>query len=209
MHTVRTIAAVVLLAGGCAVGLSAQEVGQYQGFSIGGTRSHQVWKPKVDTSNRSGFLANYFTDVPSPLGPFRIRVGAGYAQRGGWVEGDFDGEPLTGQTRSEWLSMHLELKLVASLGSFHAFAAAGPAYSLHLRTRQDAILGQVLFEEQPKSFSVTGSGGVGFTLASGRVAELEARWVEGLTTARSGSFVKVRDQSLELMLRIGRVKVPS
>jgi len=200
---------IAVLSVSCPSGASAQDGGRYAGFVVGGTLSRQVWKPFVPTSNRTGFLVGYFTDVPSPLGPFRIRVGAGYAQRGGRVDGDFDGAPVVGETRSEWIDLHLELKLARSVGPLHAFASAGPSYGLHLRTRQDALLGQVLFEEHPKSFGVTASGGIGFGVTSHRVAELEVRWVEGLTTARSGAFVKARNRSLEIMLRIGTLKTPS
>lgn len=208
MSFLRTIATIALLSGASVAGASAQDLGRYTGFSVGQTRSQQVWSPSVDTSDRTGFLVNYYTDLPSPLGPLRVRLGTGYTQRGGLVGGDFEGEALSGETRSEWLALHLELKLAQSIGPMHVFAAAGPAYGLHLRTRQDAVLAQVLFEERPNSFSVTASGGVGIKVSADRVAELEVRWVEGLTTTRSGSFVRARDRSLEIMLRIGRVKAP-
>jgi hypothetical protein len=188
---------------------AAQDIGRYTGISVGGTLSQQVWQPSVATANRNGFLAHAYTDMPFPLGPFRVRLGGGYTQRGGLVEGDFDGQPIQGETRSEWLSVNLEFKLAQSAGPLHAFVAAGPSYELHLRTRQDAVLALVLFEEQPKSFNLTASGGVGFRVGSDLVTELEARWVEGLTTARSGAFVKTRNRTIELMLRIGRLKPPS
>lgn len=190
-------------------GARGQEVRRYTGVAAGVTSSRQIWKPEVAVADRMGAFASVFSDMPFPLGPFRVRVEAAYAQRGGLVESDFDGAPLQGETRGDWLSVFLAAKLAGSAGPAHLFVTAGPVYELRLRTRLDAVLAQLLNEERPRSFGVVASAGAGVTVGGAWVGEIEARWVEGLTTVLEGDFVRTRSRSVELLLRLGKVRPPS
>jgi len=185
--------------------LVAQVAERINGFTVGRTASQQLWKPTVMGADRTGMLLGLFGEVPLPGRVFRIRAEGNYVQRGGLVSGDFEGAPLSGEVRSEYLSFVLQFKFARSLGPVHAFIAAGPNLEQLLRTRQDVLLAQVLEKERTLVFNAAASGGVGFKISPALIVEIEARWVRGLSPAYSGSFLTVRNRSLELLLRVGRV----
>ena len=184
---------------------SGQRVGRFTGVAVGRTSSEQLWSQPVETSRRSGVLISVFFDVPSALPVLRLRVEAGYTQRGGLVSSDFQGNPLDGQVRSDYLSFHVETKVNGSAGPFHLFAAAGPGFDQLVQSRKDPVLEQVLANEHETVFNFAGAAGAGVRLGDIWLAEVEARWVEGLSSAYSGSFLKVRNRSVEWVLRVSRV----
>ena len=185
--------------------LAAQVAERINGFTVGRTASQQLWKPTVVGADRTGILLGLFGEVPLPGRVFRIRAEGNYVQRGGLVSGDFEGVPLNGEVRSEYLSFVLQVKFARSLGPVYAFIAAGPTLERLLRTRQDALLAQVLEQERDPVFNAAASGGVGFRISPALIVEVEARWVRGLSPAYSGSFLTVKNRSLELLLRVGRL----
>ena len=181
-----------------------QNTGRLTGAFAGRTQSEQDWSPPVETSRRPGFMLGAFVDVPTPASALRVRAEGGFAQRGGFVSSDHRGEPLDGEVRSDYLSFHLQLKVAGSLGPLHAFAAAGPGLDYLVRSREDPVLAQAFQDEHASVFNVAAAAGAGVRLRGPWLAEVEARWVRGLTTAYSGSDLKVRSRSVEWVVRISR-----
>lgn len=203
-HAQRTMLAAVALALG-APPAQAQDSGRLTGGFAGRTQSEMLWSPPVETSPRSGFLAGAFVDVPTPVSWLRMRADGGLAQRGGFVSTDTRGNPVAGEVRGDYLSMHIEAKASVSLGPVHVFTAAGPVIDYLLRNREDPVLAQVLVEERGTALGVAAGAGLGVRVMRAWVIEAETRWVRGLTEAYSGSGVQVRNRSREWVLRLSRV----
>ena len=102
------------------------------------------------------------------------------------------------------MTFQLQAKLAASVGPVHVFAAGGPGFDYMMRSREDPLLAQVLVDKHATVFGVVGAAGAGVRVQS-VVAEAEARWIRGLSNAYSGSAAKVRNRSLELVVRVSRV----
>ena len=133
-----------------------------------------------------------------------MRAGGGLAQRGGFVSTDTRGNPVDGEVRGDYLSVHVEAKAGVSLGPAHAFATAGPVIDYLLRNREDPVLAQVLSEERGTVLGGAGGAGLGLRVMHAWVIEAETRWVRGLTEAYSGSGLHVRNRSREWVLRLSR-----
>ena len=187
---------------------TGQNTGRLTGGFAGRTESEQLWSQPVETSRRPGFLFGAFFDVPTPVTLLRVRAEAGFAQRGGYVSSDFRGDAIDGEVRSDYLSFHLQGKVSGSVGPLHVFAAAGPGFDYLVGSREDPVLDQVLVEQNGTVFKVGAGAGAGVRIGDGWVAEVEGRWVEGLSRAYSGSFLSVRNRSMEWVLRVARVARP-
>lgn len=175
------------------------------GVFAGRIDSEQVWNPGVETAQRSGFVVGAFVDVPTPLPALRVRADGGFARRGTFVSSDTRGNTIDGEVQSEYLTFQLQAKLAASVGPVHVFAAGGPGFDYLMRSREDPLLTQVLVDKHATVFNVVGAAGIGGRI--GRVvAETEGRWIRGLSNAYSGSAAKVRNRSVELVLRLSRVR---
>ena len=183
----------------------AQDSGRLTGGFAGRTESEMLWSQPVETSLRSGFLAGAFVDVPTPVSWLRMRADGGLAQRGGLVSTDTRGNPVDGEVRGDYLSVHIEAKAGVSLGPAHVFGAAGPVIDYLLRNREDPVLAQVLIEERGTVLGVAAGAGLGLRVMRAWVIEAETRWVRGLTEAYSGSGLQVRNRSREWVLRLSRV----
>lgn len=182
----------------------AQNADRLTGIVAGVAESEQIWRPAVETDRRSGFLVGAFMDVRTPVTALRVRVEGGLVRRGGLVLGDFRSGGLDGEVQSDYLSSRVEAKVGGSVGPVHVFAAAGPGVDYLVQSREDAVLAQVLIEEH--GTVITASAGVGAGVrVGGVVAEVEGRWMRGLTDAYRGSSATVRNRSLELVLRLSRV----
>ena len=183
----------------------AQNADRLTGIVAGMAESEQVWSPAVDTDRRSGFLVGAFVDVRTPVTGLRIRAEAAVARRGGLVLSDFRGGALDGEVQSDYLAMGVQAKVGGSVGPVHVFAAAGPGMDYLVRSREDAVLAQVLTEEHATVMTGSASLGVGVRVGT-FAAEAEGRWVRGLTDAYRGSSVTVRNRSLEWVLRVSQVR---
>ena len=183
----------------------AQNTGRLTGGFAGRTQSEMLWSPPVETSLRSGFLAGAFADVPTPVSWLRMRADGGLAQRGGFVSTDTRGNPVDGEVRGDYLSVHIEAKAGVSLGPAHVFAAAGPVVDYLLRNREDPVLAQVFTEERGTVLGVAAGAGLGVRVMRAWVIEAETRWVRGLSEAYSGSGLQVRNRSREWVVRLSRV----
>ena len=183
----------------------AQNVDRLTGIVAGLAESEQIWSPAVETDRRSGFLVGAFVDVRTPVTALRVRAEGAVARRGGLVLSDFRGGALDGEVQSDYFTFQLHAKVGGSVGPMHVFAAAGPGVDYLLQSREDAVLAQVLIEEH--ATVMTGSAGVGAGVRVGAyAAEAEGRWVQGLTDAYRGSSARVRNRSLEWVVRLSRVR---
>ena len=184
---------------------AGQAAERLTGVFAGRIDSEQTWNPVVETARRSGFVVGAFVDVPTPLAALRARAEGGFARRGGLVLSDIRGNALDGEVQSEYLTFQLQAKLAAAVGPVHVFAAGGPGVDYLMRSREDPLLAQVLIDEHATVFNVVGAAGAGVRIGSALVAEVEGRWVRGLSNAYSGSAAKVRNRSRELVVRVSRV----
>ena len=182
----------------------AQNADRLTGIVAGVAESEQIWRPAVETDRRSGFLAGAFVDVRTPVTALRVRIEGGAVRRGGLVLGDFRSGGLDGEVQSDYLSFRAEAKVGGSIGPVHVFAAAGPGVDYLVQSREDAVLAQVLIEEYGTVITASAGAGAGVRVG-GVVAEVEGRWMRGLTDAYRGSSATVRNRSLELVLRLSRV----
>lgn len=183
----------------------AQNIDRLTGIVAGLAESEQIWSPSVETDRRSGFVVGAFVDVRTPVTALRVRAEGAVARRGGLVLSDFRGGALEGEVQSDYLAFQLHAKVGGSVGPVHVFAAAGPGVDYLVRSREDAVLAQVLIEEH--GAVVTGSAGLGAGVRIGAfVAEVEGRWVRGLTDACRASSATVRNRSLEWVLRVSRAR---
>lgn len=198
--------AVVLLAS--AIGgrsAAGQATERLTGVFAGRIDSEQSWNPLVETARRSGFVVGAFVDVPTPLA-FRVRADGGFARRGGLVLSDTRGNALDGEVQSEYVTFQLQAKLAAAVGPVHVFAAGGPGFDYLMRSREDPLLGQVLVDKHATVFGVVAAAGAGVRIGSALVAEVEGRWVRGLSNAYSGPSATVRNRSQEWVVRLSRVR---
>ena len=183
----------------------AQNVDRLTGVVAGLAESEQIWSPSVETDRRSGFVIGAFVDVRTPVTALRVRAEGAVARRGGLVLSDFRGGALDGEVQSDYLTFQLHAKVGGSVGPVHVFASAGPGVDYLLQSREDAVLTQVLIEEL--ATVLTGTAGVGAGIRVGAfAAEVEGRWVRGLTDAYRGSSATVRNRSVEWVLRVSRTR---
>lgn len=188
-----------------ALSAAGQATERLTGFFAGRIDAGQVWNPAVETAERSGFVTGAFVDVPTPLAAFRVRADGGFARRGGLVLSDPRGNALDGEVQSEYVTFQLQAKLAAAVGPMHVFAVGGPGFDYLMRSREDPLLAQVLVDKHATVFNVVGGAGAGVRIGSGLVAEVEGRWVRGLSNAYSGPAANVRNRSRELVVRLSRV----
>lgn len=202
LPTMTTVLAGTLAAAGPPA--QAQDIARLAGAYLGRTHSEQLWSPRVATSRRPGFAVGAFVDVLTAVPFLRLRAEGGLVQRGGFVSTDPLGNPVDGQVRGDYLGFHLGAKATLSLGPVHAFALAGPGLDYLVRSREDPLLAQVLGERRETVLNALAGAGAGIRIGRTWVAEVEGRWVRGLTDAYSGSGLQVRNRSLEWIVRVSR-----
>jgi hypothetical protein len=156
----------------------------------------------VSEVSRDGIVIGGFLEVPV-TGRLSIRAGAEYVQRGATIERDTEGRPADGEVRTDYASFPIHLKISGSLGALRLHIACGPTVEQLLRSRKDPVLALVLDEDHPVVVGLAVSAGAGLHLSDRFVPELEVRLTEGLSKAHAGSFVTVRNRSVEVLLRVG------
>ncbi len=195
------------LAAGNVHALTAQSSDVWVGVALGRIESEQRWTPPVATSARSGFLVGAFLRVPTPVSALRIQAEAAFVQRGSFVLSDSrdtvraTSAPM-GEIRSEYLNVALQLRVEGSVGPVRIFAGAGPGLDYLVRSRQDAVLAQVVREEHAAILAVGAGAGAGVRVR-GIAVELEGRRVLGLTDAWRGGSLTARNRSQEWIIRVG------
>ena len=202
------------LPGGGPGPVAAQDTGTVSGIALGRTESEQRWSRPVETAPRWGFLLGAFIQVPTPATALRVHAEATLARRGGFVLSDFGGNPPSGnapggevhsgEVQSEYVNFALQARVAGAVGPVHIFAGAGPGVDYLVRSRQDAVLAQVIRDEHAAIFTASAGAGAGVRMG-GVVVEVEGRWVAGLTNAWRGSSMTARNRSREWVVRVGRV----
>lgn len=173
------------------------------GVVAGMVQNEQLWKPDAETEAVNGVVLGGFANAQTPLSALSVLVEGLYVQRGGNVRTDPDGETITGGVRSDYLTFTLHARLAAGLGRARIHLSGGMTIDQLLRSRIDPSLRSVLDSESPTVFGVSAAAGIGARVTERVHVELEARIVEGLGDAHSGSFVSFRNRSKEIVMRVG------
>jgi hypothetical protein len=201
----RRVALLALLALGAAPppALAAQATGTIVGIVVGQATTTQIWKPPKSTEKYSGLVLGAYADAATPRSWLSVRAEGSLTQRGGDVALQVDGQPVLGSMRMDYLTIAVHVKLTRSLGPLRAHVALGPTLDQLLRSRLDPLLAQALDEETPTVFGVAAGGGIGMWVTDRIFAELDVRLTEGLSDAYDGAFTRVRNRSVEGLLRVG------
>ena len=192
------LAALILAAAPVAAAAQSVTLGGVAGLS----RSRQILERSSDSEPREGFVAGAWMDVQTPKPLLHVLAEATYARRGGRF-------PLAGSTGlagnvdSDWVTFTAAPMLHVSMGPVAAFAYAGPTLETHVRTRSAAALGNAFATPSGQGFSATVGAGLEGRLEAWSVRG-EARVVEGVSPAYSGSAGDIRHRSVEVLLRVGR-----
>ena len=173
----------------------------FVGVVVGRTTSRQLWSPEVSEVSRRGLVVGGFVEVPVN-GTVSIRAGAEYVQRGATIERDTEGMPVDGEVRTDYVSFPIHLKISGSVRALRLHVAFGPTVEQLLRSRKDVVLAQVLDEDQPTVVGLAASVGAALHISDRFIPELEVRLTEGLSKAHAGSFITVRNRSVEALLRV-------
>ncbi|NJD18437.1 MAG: hypothetical protein FIA95_04040, partial [Gemmatimonadetes bacterium] len=198
LATAALLAALALLAvpsGGAAQSVTVGGVG-------GIVRSRQILVRASDSERRNGFVAGAWMDVQSPKPLLHFLAEAAYARRGGRfpLAGP---SGLIGEVESDWVTFTVAPTLHVALGPVGAYAYAGPTLELHVRTRSAAALRNAYAEPSDQGLAASAGAGLEARLP-GWAVRGEARVVEGLSAAYSGSAGDIRHRSVEVVLRVGR-----
>lgn len=175
------------------------------GATAGLSRSRQILERESDSDPRDGFVAGAWMDVQTPQPLLHVLAEAGYAQRGGRfpLAGPGGLTGLTGTVESDWITFTTVPVLHVAAGPAAAFVYGGPMLELHVRTRSAAALRNAYATPSDQGFSAI--AGVGLEAhTAGWVVRGEARVVEGLSAAYSGSAGDIRHRSYEVLVRLGK-----
>lgn len=190
------------LGGGAPATLAAQPTGTIVGIVVGQATTTQIWKPPEATETYSGLVLGVFADAATPRSGLSARAEFSYTQRGGDVALEVGGQPVSGSLRMDYLTIAIHLKLSRAFGPVHAHVVLGPTLDQLLRSRLDPLLAQVFDEETPTVFAVAVGGGLGVWISDRLFADFEVRLTEGLSDAHEGAFTRVRNRSVEGLLRV-------
>jgi hypothetical protein len=199
----RSVVAVAVALAAVPAALSAQTPGTLIGAVGGWVQNRQVWSPSSETERVGGILLGAFLRAATPADWLSVQAEALWTQRGGEVFDDVDGQLLQGSVRSDYLTVAVHPRASLAWGPLRVHLVAGPTLDQPLRSRFDPSLRMVLENEAPTVFGVSVGAGLGTVLAGQVHAEVEARVFEGLGDAYSGSFVSVRNRSIEILGRVG------
>ncbi len=172
------------------------------GVVAGANRSREILKHASDSESRSGFVAGAWVDMETPKRPLHVLAEAAYARRGGrFPLGGPSG--LTGEVESDWVAVTVAPLFHVGIGQVAAYAYGGPTLEMPVRTRTAAELANAYAAPSDQGFSVTAGAGLEGRM-DGWSVRGEARIVEGLSSAYSGSAGDLRHRSLEVLLRVGK-----
>lgn len=183
--------------------VGAQTPGSVVGLVGGRVVNEQVWASGYETEPVRGVQLGGFLNAATPVPWFRMRAEFMWTQRGGSVAGGPGGELLSGETRTDYLTVGIQPRLAARRGRVEIFAVAGPMIELVVRHRIGAELSDVL-QEVPSVYGVGAGVGIAARIGSSVHAEVEARLFEGLGDAYEGDFLSAKNRSFGLVARIGR-----
>jgi len=172
------------------------------GGVAGVARSREILARGSNSETRGGFLAGAWADVQTPAPLLHVLAEAAYARRGGrFPLGGPAG--LKGDVESDWLAATVAPTLRVGAGPVAVYVYGGPTLEVPMRTRTAAALRTAFATPSDQVLSAT--AGAGLEVRWSRwSARGEARIVEGLSTAYSGSAGDFRHRSVEVVLRMGR-----
>ena len=194
---------VASIAATAAVPAAAQTPGSIVGVVGGWVTNEQVWRSEYETETVEGAQLGGFVNAATPLPWLRMRAEFMWTQRGGSVSGDLNGDPLLGETRTDYLTVGVQPRVAASAGRFEVFGAAGPMLEIVLRNRFGTELA-VALQEVATAYGVGAGVGIAARINSSLHAEVEARIFEGLGDAYEGNFISAKNRSFGFVARIGR-----
>ncbi|MEK9499890.1 hypothetical protein [Gaopeijia maritima] len=193
--------AVAALAG-CALllpleGASAQDV------RVGGAAllvsSRYDGPPVVDFDRRSGFGAEAFVDVVTPLAPLEVRAGARFVRRGGDEMGG-------GGAEIDWLGFPIALGPRLRRGPVSAIALGGVEVAYPVASRRSADLESGFAEVARTGVSGLIGAELALELHGGWRVGVESRWVREFTAAFEGSVGRLHTRAHEWSIRISRAR---
>ncbi|HSM06260.1 MAG TPA: hypothetical protein VK858_16690, partial [Longimicrobiales bacterium] len=177
------------------------------GVVLGYVHNEQRWSREVETDAVGGGLLGAWVNVPTPVHWLSVTAEGVFTQRGGDARLDQVAPGVTGTRaiRTDYVTVSVQPRGAVALGPVRLHVTTGLTMDLLVRSRVDAALEQVLEDGATGVFGWTAGVGIRTGIGRGRVAELEARIVEGLGEAYAGEIGTVRNRSLEL---VGRVGIP-
>jgi hypothetical protein len=182
---------------------TAQTPGSTVGVVGGWVTNEQVWRSEYETESVGGAQLGGFVNAATPVSWFQMRAEFMWTQRGGSVTGEINGNPLVGETRTDYLTVGVQPRAALRLGGLEVFGAAGPMLELVLRNRFNSELA-VAVQEVGTVYGVGAGLGIAARINSTFRAEIEARVFEGLGDAYTGDFVSAKNRSFGVVARIGR-----
>ena len=197
---------VLVVAGGMTVvplSSTAQVPGSVEGVVAGWVTNEQVWRSEYETEAVGGGQLGGFVNAATPLSWFRVRAEFLWTQRGGSVTGQISGDPLVGETRTDYLTLGVQPRTALRIGQLEVFGVAGPMLEVVLRNRFTSELA-VAVQEVGTAYGVGAGVGVAVPINASLFAEIEARLFEGLGDAYTGNFVSAKNRSFGVVVRIGR-----
>ena len=183
--------------------VAAQTPGSIVGVVGGWVANEQVWRSEYETESVGGAQLGGFLNAATPVPWFRMRAEFMWTQRGGSVTGQINGDPLVGETRTDYLTVGVQPRLSTRLGPVEAFVAAGPMLEVVLRNRFSSELG-VALQEVSTAYGAGAGVGLAARVAGALRAEVEVRVFEGLGDAYEGNFISAKNRSFGIVARIGR-----
>ena len=172
----------------------------------GWVRNSPVWNRGFETESVGGGVLGAWVNVPTPASWLSVTAEAAFTQRGSGTVLDPEEVPGalgTSPIRTDYLTASVLPRATLTVGPLRLHAATGPTMDLLLRSRVDTVLDQRMDDAATAVFAWTAGVGLGADVAAGWVAELEARIVEGLSSAYSGDLGDLRNRSFEVLARVG------
>lgn len=207
MRTTRTrLTTGLVIAGGMALApcsATAQTPGSLVGVVGGWVANEQVWRSEYETETVGGAQLGGFVNAATPVPWFRVRAEFMWTQRGGSVTGEINGDPLVGETRTDYLTVGVQPRAALRIGRLEVFGVGGPILEVVLRNRFSTELA-VAVQEVGTAYGVGAGVGIAARINSSYRAEIEARVFEGLGDAYTGNFVSAKNRSFGVVARIGR-----
>jgi hypothetical protein len=169
------------------------------GAFAGVVQGRQVIERDGPSDTRAGFMGGLFIDVGTPASWFDVLWEGYLVQRGGKV----DLGTVIAEVEVDYLGFAVLPKARVDLGPVSAFAYAGPAFDIQLRTRAGGELATVYRTPLPQVFGVTAGGGLEIRVGSQRSVRIEFHHNEALTRAFEDTPQEVKHRSTSILLRVG------
>jgi len=182
---------------------SAQDRGAVVGLVAGAARTTQIWKPAQPNSSYTGLVLGAFAAAPIPGAGVSMLAEGSYTRRGGDVELDVAGVPALGRLRMDYMTIAVHVVLGRAFGPVRARVTLGPTLDQVIRSTLDPILSQVFDQEQTPVFAVAAGAGLDVWVTDRVRLGFDLRLTEGLSDAYDGDFTRVRNRSVEVLVRGG------